>query len=124
MKLLSLLLLLLFIIIIIIIAVNINIIIIIIIFITVQISQLLCSLAGTHQMEPASPLQALEVNPFPSRFPGEVSRVDRGKSQWKMRNDISEQARSCDSSALQKKIALFINLLGLTQEINRDGGSI
>ena len=67
MKLLSLLLLL-FIIIIIIITIIINIIIIIIIFIIVQISQLLCSLAGTHQMEPASPLQALEVNPFPSRF--------------------------------------------------------
>ena len=31
-----------------------------------------------------------------------------------------------EASALQKKMVLFINLLGkgLTQEINRDGGSI
>ena len=33
---------------------------------------------------------------------------------------VKQQAHSCDSSALQKKMALFINLLGkgLTQEIN------
>ena len=37
-----------------------------------------------------------------------------------------QQAHSCNSSALQKKIVLFITLLGkgLTQEINEDGSSI
>ena len=37
-----------------------------------------------------------------------------------------QQVHSCDSTALQKKMALFINLLvkGLTEEINGDGGSI
>ena len=37
-----------------------------------------------------------------------------------------QQARSCDSSTLPKKMVLFINLLGkgLTREMNGDGGSI
>ena len=37
-----------------------------------------------------------------------------------------QQADSCDSSALRKKMVQLINLLGkgLTQEINGDGGSI
>ena len=40
-----------------------------------------------------------------------------------MRNDSRQQAHSCDSSALQKKMVLFIIVLGkeLTQEINGDG---
>ena len=39
---------------------------------------------------------------------------------------LRQQAHSCDSSALQKKMVLFINLLGkgLTQEISGDRGSI
>ena len=47
-------------------------------------------------------------------------------SQWKLKNESRQQAHSCDQSALQKKMVLFINLpgIGLTQEINRDGGSI
>ena len=60
------------------------------------------------------------------RFPKEVSRANRGKSQWNRQNDSRQQAHSCDSSALQKKMVLFITLLGkqLTQEINADGSSI
>ena len=38
----------------------------------------------------------------------------------------SKRIHAIHASALQKKMVLFINLLGkgLTQEINRDGGSI
>ena len=43
-------------------------------------------------MEPPSPIQAIGVNPFPSRFiirtvPGETSCADSGKSQSQRRND-------------------------------------
>ena len=45
-------------------------------------------------MEPPSPIQALGVNPFPSRFiirtvPGETSRADGGKSQSQRLNDTA-----------------------------------
>ena len=50
--------------------------------------------SGAYQMEPPSPIQALGVNPFPSRFiirpvPGETSRADGGKSQSQRRNDTA-----------------------------------
>ena len=50
--------------------------------------------AGAHQMEPPSPIQALGVNPFPSRFiirtvPRGDSRADGGKSQSQRRNDTA-----------------------------------
>ena len=45
-------------------------------------------------MEPPSPIQALGVNPFPSRFiirkvPRGDSRADGGKSQSQRRNDTA-----------------------------------
>ena len=51
-------------------------------------------LSGACQMEPPSPIQALGVNPFPSRFiirtvPGETSRADGGKSQSQRLNDTA-----------------------------------
>ena len=39
--------------------------------------------AGAHQMEPPSPMQALGVNPFPSRFIiRTVSRGDFARRRW------------------------------------------
>ena len=39
--------------------------------------------AGAHQMEPPSPIQALGVNPFPSRFIiRTVPRGDFARRQW------------------------------------------
>ena len=39
--------------------------------------------AGAHQMEPPSPIQALGVNPFPSRFIiRSVPRGDFAHRQW------------------------------------------
>ena len=49
------------------------------------------------------------------------------KLQWySLTSNSTQQAHSCDTSALQKKMVLFINLLGkgVTQENNGDGGSI
>ena len=47
-------------------------------------------------MEPPSPIQALGVNPFPTRFiirtvlrAGETSRADSGRSQSQRRNDTA-----------------------------------
>ena len=45
-------------------------------------ASLISIVSGTHEMEPASPIQAHGDNPFPSRFINrEVSRADSGKSQ-------------------------------------------
>ena len=90
-------------------------------------------------MEPPSPLQVLGVNPFPSRFinrtfpwRGFARRLRKEpmkieKLQWySLTSNSRQQAHSCDTSAKQKEMVLFINLLGkgLTQEINEDGGSV
>ena len=90
-------------------------------------------------MEPPSPLQALGVNPFPSRFinrtvprRGFAHRLRKEpmkieKFQWySLTSNCRQQVHSCDTSALQKKMVLFINLLGKgsTQEINEEGGSV
>ena len=83
-------------------------------------------------MEPASPIQALGVNPFPSRF------INRTIFSFVMRlNRMNAPAVCCHFSIFigsflyqrakpPQGIVLFINLLGkgLTQEINRDRGSI
>ena len=88
-------------------------------------SALYYSHPGTHQMEPASPLQALGVNPFPSRF---INRTISwgGFARWWRKEPMKIEKWQQAASALQKEMVLFINLLGkgLTQEINRDGGSI
>ena len=89
------------------------------------------------KVEPPSPLQALGVNPFPSRFinrtfpwRGFARRLRKEpieKLQWyNLTSNSRQQAHSCDISALQKKMVLSINLLGkgLTREINEDGGSV
>ena len=76
-------------------------------------------------MEPASPIQALGVNPFLSRF---INRTIPwgGFTRWKRKKPMKIEKWQQATSALQKKMVLFINLLrkGSTQEINRDGGSI
>ena len=48
------------------------------------------------------------------------------KCQYYPTSNSRQQAHSCDSSALQKLMVLFTNLLGkgFTKEINEDGGSI
>ena len=46
-------------------------------------SVLLLTIAGAHQMEPPFPIQALGVNPFPSRFIiRTVPRGDFKRRQW------------------------------------------
>ena len=43
----------------------------------------LCMLPGAYQMEPPSPIQALGVNPFPSRFIiRTVPRGDFARRRW------------------------------------------
>ena len=88
-------------------------------------SALYYSHPGTHQMEPASPLQSVGVNPFPSRF---INRTIPwgGFARWWRKEPMKIEKWQQEASALQKKMVLFINLLGkgLTQQINRDGGSI
>ena len=68
-------------------------------------------------MEPPSPIQALGVNPFPSRFiirtvPGETSRADGGKSQSQRLNDtaivLHETARQ--SSGQEKESRCLVCL--------------
>ena len=51
---------------------------------------------------------------------------ERANENREMTAGSGQQAHSYDSSALQKKMFLFITLLGkgLTQEINGDGSSI
>ena len=84
---------------------------------------------------PYKPLDSTlsRVDLYIEQFTEEVSRANRGKSQWKERNDSSivlvQTAGSKRIHAiqeLQKKVVLFINLRGkgLTQEINGDRGSI
>ena len=86
-------------------------------------------------MELPCPMQALGVNLSPSRFIKRMVLVLIGERENE--NEIEkavlmfyvncwQQAYSCDSSALQRKMVLFINLLakGLPQDINEDGGSI
>ena len=47
-------------------------------------------IAGAYQMEPPFPIQALGVNPFPSRFIiRTVPRGDGGKSQSQRLNDTA-----------------------------------
>ena len=48
------------------------------------------------------------------------------KWQYRLTSNTRQRAHSCDSSAFQRKMVLFINLLGkgLTQEINRNGDFI
>ena len=43
--------------------------------------------SGAHQMEPPSPIQALGVNPFPSRFI--IRTVPRGDLCEERRNDTA-----------------------------------
>jgi len=86
---------------------------------------------SAYQMEPPSPIQALGLNPFPSTF---INRTFPwgGFARWlreePMKIENWQQAASAFMwfNRTTKKIVLFINLLrkGLTQEINRDGGSI
>ena len=55
-------------------------------------------------MEPPSPIQALEVNPFPSRFinikrfPEEVSHADRGKRPAEAVGSMPTQIRDLSIS--------------------------
>ena len=82
-------------------------------------------------MEPPSPIQALRVNLSRvdlqiERFPEEVSRADRGRAnENREMTVVLSYVKQQAASALQKKVVLFINLLGkwLTQEINGNGSS-
>ena len=80
----------------------------------------------SHTSPWSQPFPSLFLDLLIERFPEEVSRADREKTQWKYRNDSRQPAQPCDLSALQKQMVLFMKLLGegLTQEINGDGGSI
>ena len=83
-------------------------------------------------MEPPSPIEAIGFNPVPSRFINKSSLrrfpvliEERGIENKGMTVESSSFKQRA-ARVLQKKMVLFINLLGkgLTQEIHRDGGSI
>ena len=69
------------------------------------------SQAGAHQMEPPSPIQALGVNPFPSRFIiRTVLRGDFARRPWK-----SQSQRRNDTAIVLHQTAGNSVLTGQTQ---------
>ena len=59
--------------------------------------------AGTHQMEPPSPIQALGVNPFPSRFIiRTVPRGDFARRRWEEPITTTKWHCYCTSSNNRK----------------------